>query len=333
MKIQSFNIDSKLLEDFIEFSKVHYAGDQYYSGQDSLSGEHHHKLFLVYENNIIAGRAAALINTSLKYNGSKSGVIGWYECIDNDGAAELLLSAACDFLINNGCDWVIGPINGTTWNKYRLTVPSQERPFFLENYHKHWYLDQFQNNNFQPVASYYSSKISLQETTDKRVVQFEQTLKDKGIHVRNFNVENFNEEIEKIYKVCIKSFSSNFLYTPVDFLSFKNMYDKVRLVLDPALVKIAEDLNGEPSGFLFAVPDLFDPARLSAVIKTVAVIPGRTFQGLGTYLGTCVHKEMVQKGYTSVIHALIHESNISGNILSKSSAVYRKYILTGKKLR
>jgi L-amino acid N-acyltransferase YncA len=164
------------------------------------------------------------------------------------------------------------------------------------------------------------------------VVHFEQVLEKKGIQVRNFRIEQFEEEIEKIYRVCIQAFKNNFLYTPVEFVSFKKMYEKIKSVLDPTLVKIAEDCNGEPSGFLFAVPDLFDPLRLSAIIKTVAVVPGRQFQGLGTYLGDCTHKEMLQKGYTSVIHALIHESNISGNILSKDSAVYRRYILTGKKL-
>jgi hypothetical protein len=332
MKIQSFNIDSPLLSDFIEFANDHYKDDPYFTGQDSLPCEHLIKLFIVYEKDIIVGRAAALINTSLKYCGTRTGLIGWYECIDNDHAAESILAAACDFLFSNGCYWVIGPINGTTWNKYRLTVASQDRPFFLENYHKQWYPRHFQNNNFLPVASYYSSKIPLRETTDKRVEHFEQTLEKKGIHVRNFRIEKFDEEIEKIYKVCIKTFKSNFLYTPVDFISFEKMYEKVKVVLDPSLVKIAENCNGEPAGFLFAVPDLFDPLRSLAIIKTLAIIPGRTFQGLGTYLGTCVHKEMLKKGYTSVIHALIHESNISGNILSKDCSVYRRYILTGKQL-
>ncbi len=333
MKIRSFNIDSPLLDDFIEFSASNYNGDPYYTEPDPFSCEHQVKLFIAYEKNSIVGRAAALINSSLKYNGTKTGLIGWYECINDDGAAESILSAACEFLLGNGCDWVIGPLNGTTWNRYRLTVPSGDRPFFLENYHKEWYLQQFQNNNFTPVASYYSSKIDLRESTDKRVIHFEQALEKKRIHVRNFRIEKFEEEIEKIYEVCIQAFKNNFLYTQVDLVPFKKMYEKVKGVLDPSLIRIAEDYNGKPSGFLFAVRDLFDPQRSSAIIKTVAVIPGRTFQGLGTYLGTCVHREMLQNGYTSVIHALIHDSNVSGNILSKESTVYRRYILTGKKLR
>lgn len=332
MKIQSFNCDSPLLEDFIEFSRSHHDGDTFYTGSDPLPNEHQIKLFIAYENVTVVGRAAAMIHPSISYNGLRTGLIGWYECIDNDGAAESVLSAVCDYLINNGCDWVIGPINGTTWNRYRLTVPSENRPFFLENYHKEWYFRQFNNNNFTTVASFYSSKIPLFESTNERIAHFEQTLEKKGVRIRNFRIEQFEEEIEKIYKVCIQAFKNNFLYTPIEFVSFNKMYEKVKGILDPSLVKIAEDCNGEPSGFLFAVPDLFDPQRSSAIIKTVAVVPGRTFQGLGTYLGVCTHKEMLQKGYTSVIHALIHESNISGNILSKDGAVYRRYILTGKKL-
>lgn len=164
------------------------------------------------------------------------------------------------------------------------------------------------------------------------MVHFEKRLQIKGIQVRNFNVEKFDEEIEKIYNVCLQAFNKNFLYTPISLGPFKGMYERIKGVLDPSLVKIAEDSNGESSGFLFAVPDLFDPQKTSAIIKTVAVVPGRKCQGLGTYLGDCTHKEMLQQGYTSVVHALIHESNISGNILSKESTIYRRYLLTGKKL-
>jgi hypothetical protein len=332
MRVQSFNCDSPLVHDFVEFSGTHYGADPCYTGSDQLPGEQQIKLFIAYENKTIVGRAAALINTSIHYNGTRTGLIGWYECIDNDLAAESIISAVCNYLQKEGCEWVIGPLNGTTWNKYRLTFPSENRPFFLENYHKDWYMRQFQHMAFLPVASYYSTQIKLHETTDKRVSRFEMSLKERGIQVRNLRIEQYEDEIEKIYKVCVKSFRNNFLYSPIDVNSFKKMYGKVKGVLDPSLVIIAEDDHGEPSGFLFAVPDLFDPHRETGIIKTVAVVPERKFQGLGTYLGVCSHKAMLQKGYTSVIHALIHESNISGNILSKESIVYRRYILTGKKL-
>lgn len=332
MKIQSFNCDSPLVDDFTEFSRTHYNGDPYFSGSDQLPGEQQVKLFIAYENQTIVGRAAALINTSIHYNGTRTGLIGWYECMDNDLAAKSIISAVGEFLQNQRCDWVIGPLNGTTWNRYRLTVPSENRPFFLENYHKEWYMRQFQNNNFSTIASYYSTQIILSETIDERISRFQKSLKERGITVRNLKIEQYEDEIMKIYQVCVKAFKNNFLYTPIDLNSFKRMYEKVKSVLDPSLVMIAEDGDGVPSGFLFAVPDLFDSQRRTAIIKTVAVVPERKFQGLGTYLGVCTHKEMLQKGYTSVIHALIHESNISGNILSKESAVYRRYILTGKKL-
>jgi hypothetical protein len=124
MKIHSFNCDSPLLDDFIEFSRIHYNVDQYYTGSDQLPCEQQIKLFIAYEKDTIVGRAAAMINTSISYNGTRTGLIGWYECINDNLVAESVLSAVSEFLYKNGCDWVIGPVNGTTWNKYRLTVPS-----------------------------------------------------------------------------------------------------------------------------------------------------------------------------------------------------------------
>lgn len=332
MHINSFDQNSAQLNDFLQFSQTHYFGDPYYTGFDQLPGDHHIKLFIASAGNKICGRVAAIINESIKYYGYKTGLIGWYECIDDDLVSKALIAAAVEYLYSHGCIWVIGPMNGNTWNKYRLTEPSANRPFFLENYHKQWYLRQFASSQFSPVASYYSAKIDLKESVDPRIHRFESSILEKGIRVRNLRINNFDEDIKKIYDVCKQAFTNNFLYTPIDFDSFKKMYTCVRPFLDPSMVLIAEDQTGEAAGFLFAVPDLFDPDHSSAIIKTVAVIPGRKFQGLGTYMGNCTHTFLLQNGYSSVIHALIHESNISGNILSKGSAVNRKYYLYGMKL-
>ena len=44
----------------------------------------------------------------------------------------------------------------------------------------------------------------------------------KGIKLRNFDPEKFEEDIRKIYEISVQSFVNNFLYTEISFDEFYN---------------------------------------------------------------------------------------------------------------
>src|SRR5437660_524545 len=52
----------------------------------------------------------------------RSGLIGHYEAVDAE-AGTALLRHACQLLAAQGADRVLGPMNGSTWARYRLALP------------------------------------------------------------------------------------------------------------------------------------------------------------------------------------------------------------------
>ena len=103
----------------------------------------------------------------------------------------------------------------------------------------------------------------------------------------------------------------------------------------PELVIIADCAN-EPVGYVFAIPNLAQAARGeavdTAVLKTVAVLPGRMSAGLGGVLVARCQQAARSLGFRRVIHALMHENNNSLNLSGHYATLFRRYTLYSRPL-
>src|SRR6185437_16195455 len=102
------------------------------------------------------------------YQQHRVGLIGHYAA--DDTLAEALLRHACERLRQAGCTIAIGPMDGSTYNRYRLvTEPGTEPPFFLEPTTPASWPAHFTENGFAPIAEYYSAAQDHLEATDPRI--------------------------------------------------------------------------------------------------------------------------------------------------------------------
>lgn len=70
----------------------------------------------------------------------------------------------------------------------------------------------------------------------------------------------------------------------------------------------------------------------TVIIKTVAVLPGRAYAGLGNVLVARVQAIAYALGYRRAIHALMHDSNNSRNLSDRYARSIRRYTLYARKL-
>lgn len=262
----------------------------------------------------------------------KLGLIGHYGAIDQ-AAAQQILDQACQELAANGCTLAIAPIDGNTWRRYRAVIdPGSEPIFFLEPDNPPQWSEQFGEAGFSAIAHYYSALNSDLSQQDARLTAIESRLR---VQIRSFNFDRLDAELEAIYQLSLISFQGNFLYTPIAQAEFMAQYRAIVPYLQPDLVLMAEQ-DGRLVGFLFALPDLQAAKRGEAIetiiIKTVAVLPGRAFAGLGSLLVAQCQAIAQQKGYTRAIHALMHESNRSRNLSRRYAEPIRRYALFGRDL-
>jgi len=268
-------------------------------------------------------------------DGAALGVIGHFNAAPG-ASAHLLLEHACADLTRRGARRAIGPMDGNTWHSYRLvTEAGTAPPFFLEPSNPPEWNAHFAAAGFAPIATFHSSVTDAASYVDARVPQAAARLRDEGVRLRPLDPARLLEELERIHELSLASFARNYLYTPIGRDEFLAQYRPIERALDPRLVLIAER-GAELAGFLFALPDLLEARRgapvRTAILKTMAVRPGRRYAGLGAWLAAECHVRAAAAGFTRVVHALMHDANVSAATSRRSARVLRRYALYARTL-
>lgn len=262
------------------------------------------------------------------------GAIGGFFASD-EVAASVVLDAAADVLREQGRTIAVGPMNGNTWRRYRFVDGGAGRiPFLLEPSNPVTYPQWWRDAGFADLSWYSSSVLEL-DGTEVVTQCLKERLARSGVSIRKMNPEQFDDELRLIHQISLRSFPSNFLYTPLAEDEFIESYRKVKGYVDGDFVLIAEK-QGVPCGFAFGIPDVVAAARGDKrvlIVKTLAVDPASRSAGLGSWLVDELHREGRTKGYTEAIHALQHQNNTSLKITGRHEGeVFRRYVLFSKRL-
>ncbi len=281
------------------------------------------------------GRAALWWHDTPPLEGQRLGLIGHYFAADA-AAAAALLQAACAQLAAQGCTLAVGPMDGNTWQRYRLvTARGSEPPFFLEPDNPDDWPAHFTDHGFTELAHYHSSLNTDLDRADPRMAEVTRRVAAAGITLRPLRLDRFEEELHHIHALSLLAFRNNFLYTPISLEDFLAQYSPVRRHVRPELALLAEQ-DGRLIGYLFALPDLLKSQRCQAldtvILKTVAVQPEHGGLGLGGLLVARVQEVARRLGFRRAIHALMHETNRSGRISSHTATIFRRYALFARPL-
>jgi L-amino acid N-acyltransferase YncA len=289
----------------------------------------------VVRGGTVAAQCSLWWTDAPKLPGHTVGVIGHYAAEDA-AASGRLLDHACDELGARGCTTAIGPMDGTTWRRYRLlTDRGGEPPFFLEPDNPDEWPDYFLAAGFQPFARYFSALCDDLARTDPRMARVEARMERAGVRIRRLEPARFEAELAAIHALSLVSFQDNLLYSSISLSAFVEQYRPLAAILRPEMVLLAEK-EGALAGFVFALPDLLQARRGqpvdTAIVKTAAVLPGREFAGLGGLLVARAHVAAAALGYRRAIHALMHESNESRSLSAHYGRPFRGYTLYARPL-
>jgi hypothetical protein len=283
----------------------------------------------------VVGRCSLWWSAVPSLPGERIGAIGHYAATDR-AAAGTLFRAALPDLAAQGRSLAVGPMDGNTWRRYRfVTERGEEPPFFLEPDNPDAWPQHFRENGFLPIAGYTSNLNPDLGRQDPRVPAAADRLARAGVTIRCLRAAEFEAELARIYAVSAISFRDSFLYTPLPEAVFCGQYLRIRERVRPELVLLAEEAD-RPVGFVFGIPDWLRPAptRLPdrVVVKTVAVLPGRCYAGLGNVLVAEVQQRARDLGFRAAIHALMHSANNSRNLSRHYGQPMRRYALFSRAL-
>lgn len=289
--------------------------------------------WIVLRNELPVARLAVYNNPNLVFQGKHAGCIGNYECENDPETARLILKKAFERLKELQISFVIGPMNGSTWDNYRFSTHHNAAPFLLEPHHHLYYNDQFRENGFGIISGYTSSFDTDLPHDSPELLEREQHFLEMGVTIRPIDLEHFDAELERLYPFVTAAFQTNFLYTPIAWEAFRDKYREAIKIINPDFVLIAEDAQKQPVGFMFNYQNLYCTTEKQLVVKTIARSYDKQWSGLGHVIANKAVAHAKQQGFSALIHAfMIEEATSTGISRNFSGEVYKNYALYGREL-
>lgn len=325
--ITSFRFDDDLMEPFLEVERVVYRGDPVHGRlpqpdvRAQLSAKNpffaqggEHRAFVAFSGELPVGRVVAMRSPRLNdEGGGPLGLVGFFECTDDVETARALLGEATAWLASQGAARVLGPLNFSTWYRYRFVTGGHERgPFLLEPYNAPWYGRLFEAAGFAPFNRYASLRVT--HTPVAMLEAMHARCARRGVVFEPLDLSQGDAVLPLFYDLSRRIFAGKTAYSAITFEEFQGLYRGAAAILEPGLSWIARDAQGAPLGFLFAYPDLLEPMRRgdpgarpeTTVLKTIGILPEAP-KGLGWALCHRHIEAARERGYRHGIYALMEK--------------------------
>lgn len=334
LKIQNIEPNTSSYQQFIDFPTKIYPKE---SSKLQMTEDFDHRnlkaLYSISNGEKIEARAALYYNPDLKYEGKKTFSLGNYEATEDPEASRLLIEHIAKEAKKQGAKYLLGPMNGSTWGSYRFAENTGDA-FFLEPDHLDYYKSQFHKAGFEIIRTYNSKlveKIPVDSAEhNKEIHHLQESLEVK---VRTINMDSFKQELEKLHDLVHCAFNKNFLFSPISQKLFVQKYRSTDQFLNRDFTHIAEDKHGNFLAFFFCMDDHFHADKKTLIIKTIARHPDPKWRGLGQLMGSFLYQKARERGYDTIIHALMDENASSSSISTKfSGEPINRYFLYAKEL-
>lgn len=216
-------------------------------------------LFLATQNGSACGRIAAIEDRRYnQHHNSKTGFFGFFECIDDETVANLLIKVATGWLKDRGLTEILGPANPGMMDEVGILVEGFEKyPSILMPYHKNYYDRLLTTTGLNKEMDMYAYRVTKATIDLERARRAGKIVKRRypELSIREVNLKKLGDEVQIVRKIFNKSWSENWGFIPLTENELEALAADLKMILDPKYAHIAE-VNGEPVAFSIALPDL-----------------------------------------------------------------------------
>ncbi len=217
-------------------------------------------LFLARREGRVVGRIAAIENRAHnRFHGDRVGFWGFFECEDDQEAANALFEVAQSWLASRGLDVMRGPMNPSTNYECGLLVQGYEnRPTFMTAWNPPYYdvlcLSAGMTGVKDLLGFWFPAAEPGYELPAFVRRQAERALEKGRIEFRDLDPHQFDREVALCWDIYNDAWERNWGFVPMSRAEFEHMAKDMKQLLWPELAFLAS-VDGEPAGFMLAVPD------------------------------------------------------------------------------
>jgi hypothetical protein len=206
------------------------------------------------------GRIAAFVNKKYKNKGDDIpvGGIGFFDCINDQDAADMLFDVAKHWLLQRGMQAMDGPINfGERDRWWGLVVKGNDiPPLYCMNFNPHYYQQLFENygfcNYFNQVCFSLKVKDRVQEKFFNRHAECAKDPNYRSAHIRKKQLPEFARDFTTVYN---KAWAGHGGLKQIEEKVILKMFQSMKPVMDERICWFVYYKN-EPIGIWINLPDL-----------------------------------------------------------------------------
>ena len=355
-------------KEFLDFPWTLYRGDPNWmpplrSDQKEMVGYARHpfyernrsQTFLAYRGGEVCGRIAAIRNVGHmeRYNDPR-GFFGFFECRDDQEAADALFDACRGWLAAQGIHKLRGPTNPSLNYTLGLLIDGFDSPpTFMMTYNPPYYerlLETYGFRKTQDLYAFWGHIAMLPKVAERLRPICDQIIARYNVRIRPLDKSRFREDVKLFLSIYNRSLTNTWGFVPMSEAEMEHLATGLQYLIVPEMA-VAVEIDGRVVGATFGLPD-FNPRirdidgrllpfgfvhllRKKREIKKIRIIstnvlPEYQLQGLGLVLMHGLVPKVLEWGIEEAEFSWVLESNsLSRGALTKGGAkitkTYRVY--------
>lgn len=205
------------------------------------------------------GRIAAFANQKYKTKGDDCAVggIGFFECINDQAAADMLFDNAKHWLLKEGVEAMDGPINFGERDKWwGLVTEGFHPPLYGMNYNLPYYFKLFEDYGFQVFYEQFCFGMKLDKPLQEKIWERHKSVAENpAFTVQNLKKNNLEKYISDFTEVYNKAWAGHGGMKQLAREQVAVIFKKMKPVMDEDIIWFAYH-NDQPIGLFVNLPDL-----------------------------------------------------------------------------
>jgi hypothetical protein len=223
-----------------------------------LSAEASRWLLLDKEGQLI-GRIAAFVNKMYKNMGDKIpvGGIGFFDCVNDQAAADMLFDVAKHWLMQKGMQAMDGPINlGERDRWWGLVTDGFKQPMYGMSYNPPYYKTLFENYGFRLFFNQICLGMDFKKPLPQKLLTRAEALKKDpafhAMHIQKNRLDKFAQDFTEVYNLAYAGHGG---MKSIKFEQVRGTFRKMKPFMDEKIVWYAY-YNEKPIAIYINIPDL-----------------------------------------------------------------------------
>jgi hypothetical protein len=248
---------------------------------------------LFSDTNEVIGRVAAFYDSKENSKDTQlTGGMGFFECIEDEKAAFVLLEACKSWLKNQGFEAMDGPINfGERDSFWGLMIKGWEfEPTYKMPWTKEYYISFFENYGFKDYFQQlvFVSSIRGANVTPGIEEKAERIYQNPGYefrHIEKSKLNQYAEDFRIIFNAAWAKFPG---VKEMSSEQAQKLVKQMKPILDEQLLWFAYTADGNPVAFFIVIPDLNQIVKhLNGKLNVWGMIKFLLLKLKGTLTRTC----------------------------------------------